>query len=214
MSKIILTPTEEEFCNSGNGEAINKIYKLGDKEISGTISHYSVGPLRILTHVLKKEKIDFKVLKNSGDLWKIKQIILDDKYAEFVELALKEIMEYRCADELGNGFVEIIRQLPFKQLMETSDLIMNYGIKSEKQKKRDELARELAWDKHNSLNRSIGLNKINIEYKEPIIISPEEPEKRKHLIYTSARGGYNIKTMEFYDKTKDHFCYRDSNKWD
>ncbi len=214
MSKIILTPIEEEFCNRGNGEGINKIYMLGDKEISGTISHYSVGPLRILSHILKNENIEFDLSINSDDLWKITQIILDDKYAEYVELVLKEIMEYRCAVELGNGFKEIIRQLPFEQSMNTSDLIMNYGIKSEKQKQADERESSIEWERHNAFNRSIGLGEIRGDFSSSTTISLKEPEKRKHLIYKSARGGYNIKTLSYCDSSLDHYCYMDSRKWD
>lgn len=214
MSKIILTPIEEEFCNRRNGEAVNKIYMLGDKEISGTISHYSVGPLRILSHILKKANIEFDLLINYDDLWKIKQIILDDKYAEYVELALKEVMEYRCAVELGNGYKEIIRQLPFEQLISTSNLIMNYGNKSEKQKQADEKESSIAWERHNLFNRSIELGEICGDFNSSTTISLEEPEKRKHLIYKSVRGGYNIKTLGYCDSSLDHYCYRDSGKWD
>lgn len=214
MSKITLTPIKLESSKNEHKEGINKIYMLGDKEINGIISHYSVEPLRILSHLLKKEQIEYQIETTNSDLWKVEKITMEDKYAEYIEIALKEIMEYRCAFELASGYKEIIRQLPFEEAMRVSNLIMNYGIKSESQKQNDELRSELEWANHNMFNRSIGLRDIQIEETESIIIPTEEKEKRKHLIYTSARGGYNIKTLGYNDSTLDHYCYRDSGKWD
>lgn len=196
----ILKTTEEEFRNHGNGKPINKIYLLDNQEIEGTISHYSVGPLRLLTYVLDTKGIKYNMNIEGSNPWKIQSIEFDQSHSLFIEQALKEVMEYRCAVELGNEYEKIIRQLPFEVAMETSQIIMQYGkAKSSKKEKIANL---------NSLNYS------NLILNNAILIPENEPQKRKHLIYPSARGGYNIKTLGYDDDNLDNYCYTDSKKWD
>ena len=126
MSQISLIPKYEEKCGFCNGEAVSKIYLIEGEEISGIISPYSVAPLRILTYIMGKKGINFKTEINGNDPWQITQILLDEKYANYVKVALQEIMEYRCSYELGNQYEEIIRQLPFEVTMQTSQNIMNF----------------------------------------------------------------------------------------
>lgn len=48
---------------------------------------------------------------------------------------------------------------------------------------------------------------------DQLTISKDEPQKRLHLIYRSARGGYNIKTQTYEDSCLDHYCFYDSQRW-
>ena len=58
-------------------------------------------------------------------------------------------------------------------------------------------------------------NNGNLNYIDDIlVISSDEPLKRRHLIYRSGRGGYNIKTQEYRDSSLDHYCFTDSHTWD
>lgn len=212
MSQILLIPKHEEQCGFCNGEAVSKIYTLDGEEISGIISPYSVAPLRILTHIMAKKGIDFKTEINGNDPWQITQILLDDKYADYVKVALKEIMEYRCAYELGNQFEEIIRQLPFEIAMQTSQNIMNFGKSYEEHSKDLELSSK-EWLRHN-MQLGYFSDKNPNETIDNIIIPDENPVLRKHLIYKSTRGGYNIKTKGYSDSSLDHYCFIDSKKWD
>ena len=130
-------------------------------------------------------------------------------------------MEYRCHPEYDLDWNNIIRQLPFEVLMKTSDAIMNYDKNLE-----DDLADRIESDER---WRAIASN-VRSEWGESYakiyengnpnntfdntMISKDEPQKRKHLIYRSARGGYNIKTQTYEDSSLDHYCYYDSHRWD
>lgn len=212
MSQILLIPKYEEKCGFCNGEAVSKTYLLDGEEISGIISPYSVAPLRILTYIMTKKGISFKTEINGNDPWQITQILLDDKYADYVKAALKEIMEYRCAYELGGQFEEIIRQLPFEVAMQTSENIMNFG-KCNEQRNKDLKISSGEWLKHNTTLDCYSDENTN-ETKNNIIISDENPVLRKHLVYKSTRGGYNIKTKGYSDSSLDHYCFVDSKRWD
>jgi len=53
----------------------------------------------------------------------------------------------------------------------------------------------------------------------PIKIAIEESDKlialgKKHAIYASARGGYNIKVRDYRNGILDQYCYYDSKMWD
>lgn len=212
MSQISLIPKYEEKCGWSNGEAVAKIYSIEGEEISGVISPYSVAPLRILTYMMKQKGIDFKTVINGDDPWQITQILLDDKYANYVKVALQEIMEYRCSYELGGQFEEIIRQLPFEVAMQTSQNIMNFG-KPQAEHNRDLVISAQKWAGY---NRELGRfsNENPNDTKDNITISRNNPVLRKHLIYKSSRGGYNIKTKGYSDSSLDHYCFVSSQKWD
>ncbi len=195
-----------------NGKAVSKIYTIEGIEIAGEISPYSVAPLRILTYLLNQKGINFQVQTNNNNPWEITQILLDDKYAEYVKVALKEIMEYRCSHELGNEYEEIIRQLPFEVAMRTSQNIMDFG-KSQEEHNKDMRISSIRWEKYNMMLGRYSFENPN-ETKDNITIPKDNPTLRKHLIYKSSRGGYNIKTKGYSDSSLDHYCYIDSGKWD
>ena len=130
-------------------------------------------------------------------------------------------MEYRCHPEYDLDWNNIIRQLPFEVLMRTSDNIMNFGKPAEEISS-DKYASKAAWRRIAAIQRA----EMGIYYDgyydngnpnntvDSLTISPEEPEKRIHLIYRSSRGGYNIKTQTYEDSSLDHYCFYDSHKWD
>lgn len=212
MSQISLIPKYEEKCGFRNGEAVSKIYLIEGEEISGVISPYSVAPLRILTYLMEKKGINFKAEIKENDPWQITQILLDEKYANYVKVALQEIMEYRCSYELGNQYEEIIRQLPFEVAMQTSQNIMNFG-KSQEEHSIDLRTSSNKWTEYNMMLGNLSDENPN-NTKDNIIISRNNPVLRKHLIYKSAHGGYNIKTKRYSDSSLDHHCFVDSHKWD
>lgn len=212
MSQISLIPKYEEKCGFCNGEAVSKIYLMEGQEISRIISPYSVAPLRILTYIMEKNGIDFKTEINGNDPWQITRILLDDKYANYVKVALQEIMEYRCSYELGNQYEEIIRQLPFEVAMRTSQNIMDFG-KSQEEHNNDLWISSKKWLEYNMMLGSFSSENPN-DTKDNITISNNNPVLRKHLIYKSTRGGYNIKTKGYSDSSLDHYCFIDSSKWD
>ena len=159
MSQVSLIPKQKEECGFCNGKEVSKIYLIGEEEISGIISPYSVAPLRILTYVMAKKGMNFKTEIHANDPWQITKILLEEKDVDYVKVALQEIMEYRCSYELGNQYKEIIRQLPFEAAMRTSQNILDF-------------------------------NKVSEEHDKSL---------RKHLIYKSVHGGYNIKTKGYSD---------------
>ena len=214
MSKIELVQVPLERPE-GYVAAIDMLYKMGETEIRGQISHYADSPLRLLMHVLNAKEIDFHALVHGNDPWAISHLTFDDKHAEYVKVALEEIMEYRCAVELGEGLegIEIIRQLPFEILMKTSDNIMNFG-KPANQIYEDRELSSIRWRGFKAIfgHPENGLNPDTTP--DNLVIPKEKPELRKHLIYKSARGGYNIKTKGYYDSSLTHYSYVDSNTWD
>lgn len=212
MSQISIIPKYKEQNGVSAGEPISKIYSIEGVEVAGEISSYSVAPLRILTYLLDQQKISYKVKTNNLDPWQITQILLDDKYAEYVQEALKEIMEYRCACELGKEYEEIIRQLPFEVAMKTSQNIMNFG-KTREEHREDKKLSFQKWGEYNAMVGRCSYNNPN-DTKDNLLIPKDQPALRKHLIYTSSRGGYNIKTKGYSDSTLDHYSFLDSKKWD
>lgn len=212
MSNILLRPKFEEKNGFRNGEPVTKIYLMEGEEIEGVISPYSVAPLRIFTYVLNRKGIDFQVQVNGGNPWEITELLLDERYALYVKSALPEIMEYCCSYELGNQYEKIIRQLPYEVAMRTSWNIMNFG-KSEVEHNQDLMESTMKWFEYNMLCGRYSSENPN-EENNNITISKEEPVLRKHLIYQSARGGYNIKTKGYCDSSLDHYCFMDSGKWD
>lgn len=212
MSFILLKPKYEEKMGLGAGEPVQKIYNMEGENIEGIISAYSVPPLRILAYVLQKKEIRFQTQIDGNDPWEITKILFDSKHAEFVKIALKEIMEYRCSYELDHNFEEIIRQLPFEIAMKTSEYIMNY----EKPYYRHNIDLVRSREKWALYNAMVGRNSCENpnDKKDNLIISKEEPTLRRHLIYKSSRGGYNIKTLGYNDSSLDHYSFLDSKKWD
>lgn len=212
MSQISLMPKYEESCGLCNGEPVSKIYLMEGEEISGIVSPYSVAPLRILTYLMEQQGIDFKTEINGNDPWQITQVLLDDKYADYVKVALQEIMEYRCAYELGDEYDEIVRQLPFEVAMRTSQNIMNFG-KSQDEHDRDMSISYGMWQVYNMMLGRYSCENPN-EAIDNITIPNDKPALRKHLVYKSTRGGYNIKTKGYCDSSLDHYSFLDSGKWD
>ena len=212
MSQISIIPKYKEQNGESCGDPVPKIYMIEGIEVVGEISPYSVAPLRILTYLLDRQRINYRVKTINGDPWQISQILLDDKYAEYVQEVLKEIMEYRCAYELGSEYAEIIRQLPFEIAMRTSQNIMNYG-KTREEHLEDKKLSFQKWGEYNAMAGRYSYNNPN-KSKDNVIISKDTPTLRKHLIYKSSRGGYNIKTKGYSDSTLDHYRFIDSGKWD
>jgi len=211
MSQIAIIPKYEETKRESSGGYISKIYTIDGVELEGEISRYSVGPLRILTYVLNQKGIEFQASVNKDDPWDITKILLDDKYAEYVKVALQETMEYRCSYELENEFEEIIRQLPFEVAMRTSQNIMNFG-KSLVEHDQDIRLSSMKWGEYNMMLGKLSYENPN-ETKDNIVIPHDNPILRKHLIYPSAHGGYNIKTKGYSDSSLDHYCFVDGRRW-
>lgn len=212
MSQIALMPKYAEECGVCNGEEVHKVYLMGGEEVSGVISPYSVAPLRILTYVMNQKGMDYKVTTNGADPWAITQILLDEKDADYVKIALQEIMEYRCSYELDDQCKEIIRQLPFEVAMRTSQNIMNFG-KSPEDHSKDMRISSLNWSDYGRMTGQWFMGNPS-EENYNLVIPSDAQELRKHLIYKSMRGGYNIKTKGYADSSLDHYCYIDSNRWD
>lgn len=206
MSKIMLMP-KTEIAVRGNKI---KVYSLGGMELGGEISGLSVEPLRILTHVLVRKNISCQIEVNNGDPWDIEKIYFDDKYAEVVKQQLEEIMIYRCSFDANRNFKEIIRQLPYEVAMRTSDNIMK-GKKDEEEHAKDLISSNYHWEMYNQIlgiggNSNPNNTVDNLEVKDSVL--------KKHLIYKSARGGYNIKTLGYSDSSLDHYSFIDSRSWD
>lgn len=212
MSQISIIPKYEERNGLSNSGPVLKIYTIGGIEVEGEISSFSVAPLRILTYLLGQKGIEFQVQTNNNNPWEITQILLDEEYAKYAAVALEEIMEYRCAHELAFDYGEIIRQLPFEVAMKTSQNIMNFG-KSKKEHDDDLRISSLKWGEYNMLFGKHTCENPNGTI-DNITIPEDKKILRKHLIYESSRGGYNIKTRGYSDSSLDHHCYFDSRKWD
>jgi len=199
MSKILLIPKYEEKNGGCNGQPLQKIYMMEGTEIVGQVSPYAVAPLRILAYILKTKGIDYQVMLNDTDPWAITQMQIAENDADFVKVALEEIMKYRCAFELGNGYENIIRQLPFAIAMQTSEAMIPFPVSPHERKNYDAIVND----------------EENIFHVDPPReISKDQLVLKKHMIYTSARGGYNIKTKGYDDRSLNHYCYTDSRTWD
>lgn len=212
MGKIALIPKFPEINGSGKGEPIDKVYTMEGVEVSGQVNSYAVAPLRILSHVLETKGIQYQATINGDSPWSISELVFDDKNADFIKVALEEIMEYRCAVDLDVSYEEIIRQLPFEVAMRTSDNIMAFG-KPKDQQFMDQMYSERRWK---ALNEIFGYHldgNFDAEV-DNLEIPKDEPVLRKHLIYTSARGGYNIKTKGYADSSLTHYSLFDSKEYD
>ena len=128
---------------------------------------------------------------------------------------IKEIMEYRCCPECDFNWTDIIRQLPYEVMLQVSNAIMNYG-KEPSQHSLDVVYSNTQWNFYSFMARRQGINIDGNpnEIDDQLIIPKDEPHKRKHLIYKSMRGGYNIKTQNYRDSSMDHYCWLDSRSWD
>ncbi len=195
----------------GNGEIIRE-YTIDGIELNGKVSSESVPPLRILLYLLKRKGMDCEFITKDYDPWNITKIILDEKNAQYAKVALEEIMEYCCSYEADRQCKEIIRQLPFDVAMKTSLNIMNYG-KSLDEHNSDLLLSSQKWRQYNAMLGRYSDSNPN-DTIDNLVIPKEEPQLRKHLIYKSSRGGYNIKTKGYSDSSLDHYCFVDTGKWD
>lgn len=212
MSLVSIVPRFEEKNGIGAGDPIQKIYNMEGEEIEGIVSAYSVAPLRILTYLLQKKGIKFQTQTDGNNPWKITQLLFDEDNADFVKEALKEIMEYRCSPELDHHFEEIIRQLPFEVAMQVSQHIVDQSRKIHKEPPFAFTITNL--ERAPFLDEQV-TGEMKDEYYESDFFVPERQlVLRKHLIYQSSRGGYNIKTRGYKDSSLDHYCYIDSNMWD
>lgn len=205
---IVIKPVEKTI-SSGTA-----IYLIGEKEVSREIYSMGVNPLRVLLYLFNKKNIKYQVKTQLDNVNSTIEITIDQKDAELTKLMLEEILEYRFSKEAADNSKEIIRQLPFKLLMQTSDNIMNFG-KSEADHARDMQNSRAQWAIYNPMIEKAFLGDQNPnKTKDSIQIPKKELVLRKHAIYTSARGGYNIKTLGYSDSSLDHYCFMDSRRWD
>lgn len=68
-------------------------------------------------------------------------------------------------------------------------------------------------------NKSADIGRCEILRQLPMKVAIEESDKlialgKKHAIYSSARGGYNIKVHDYTNSSLDRYCYYDSGMWD
>lgn len=220
MGEIVVKHIANEEVNDKH-RYVESVFTIDGKEVIGHVDGMSLNPLRFLEYALVKKGIKIKKLIDGNNPWDIEELRIEYKEYEEIERLLKEIMEYRCHPEYDFDWQHIIRQLPFEVLMKTSDAIMNYGKSPEDiaidKFNSDRRWREIASNVRSELGESYARN---YESGNPngtideLTISKDEPLKRKHLIYRSARGGYNIKTQSYEDSSLDHYCYYDSQRWD
>ena len=220
MGEIVVKHIADEVVSDIH-TYVESVFTIDGKEIIGHVDRLSLNPLRFLDYILVQKGIRIKKLIDGNDPWNIEELRIECREYEEIERLLKEIMEYRCHPEYDLDWNNIIRQLPFEVLMKTSNAIMNYGKCPE----------DIAVDKYNSDRRwreiaSYVRSECGELYArkyengnpnatiDELTIPKDEPHKRKHLIYRSARGGYNIKIQSYEDSSLDHYCYYDSHIWD
>ena len=212
MEKTIIVPTKKIELND---IFVERAFMINGTEILGKVDKFSLNPLRILKHCLIEKGCNIQTTTVGNDPWNIQELQVEhDEAIEVAEL-LKEIMEYRCCCEADFKWTDIIRQLPFEIAMQVSDSIMNYG-KDEASISRDNQISETQWAYYAFTAKQMGLNIDGNpnEIDDCLIIPKDQPEKRKHLIYQSSRGGYNIKTQNYRDSSMDHYSWQDSQRWD
>lgn len=213
MEKIIIK--QLDIVSSENKRGVNKSYLINNEIVSGEVDRLAVEPLRILESLLIEKGLKIKKTIENNDPWNIKEMQIECEEYIAIDNIIKEIMEYRCCPEYRLKWTDIIRQLPYNIMMQVSNAIMNYG-KDAMQHQMDMSFSNAEWNYYSFMARQQGIsihgnpNEIN----DNIVISKDEPEMRKHLIYRSARGGYNIKTQNYRDSSMDHYCWIDSRKWD
>ena len=196
-------------------------FSIDGKEVVGRVDGAALNPLRFLEHELVKRGIQIKKLISSNDPWSIEELTIQYNEYEEIERLLTEIMDYRCHFEGDLDWNEIIRQLPFNMVMKVSDDIMNYGKDPntilDDIRKSDEIWRgfadEVRYTCGEEYARKYRFGNPN-ETEDILFIPKDEPQKRKHLIYRSSRGGYNIKTQSYNDRSVEHYCFHDSRSWD
>lgn len=220
MGEIVVKHITNEEVNDKHSY-VESVFTIDGKEVIGHVDRLSLNPLRFLEYALVKKGIKIKKLIDGNDPWDIEELRIEYKEYEEIERLLKEIMEYRCHPGYDLDWHKIIRQLPFEVLMKTSDAIMNYG-KSPEDIAFDKLISDRRWREIASNVRSEWGESYARDYEngnpngtiDELTISKDEPLKRKHLIYRSAHGGYNIKTQSYQDSSLDHYCFYDSHRWD
>ncbi len=220
MGEIVVKHIATEKINDKHCY-LEKAFSIDGKEVIGHVDRLSLNPLRFLEYALVQKGIKIKKLIDGNDPWNIEELRIECEEYEEIEKLLKEIMEYRCHPEYDLDWHNIIRQLPFEVLMKTSDAIMNYGKSPEdiaidklnSDRRWREIASNVRFEWGESYARKYEIGNPNGTIDE-LTISKDEPQKRKHLIYRSARGGYNIKTQSYEDSSLDHYCFYDSHRWD
>lgn len=218
MGTIIVKHIKDEELE---GKGKESIFTIEGKEVKGQVDRLSLNPLRFLEYALIQQGTKIKKLVNGDDPWNIEELRIESEAFGEIERLLLEIMEYRCHPEYDFKWENIIRQLPFDVLMKTSDAIMNYG-KNPEEIEVDKLASDMRWKEiarnvaseygYGLARRYANGNPNNTV--DSLTIPKNEPKKRLHLIYKSARGGYNIKTQTYEDSSLDHYCFYDSHRWD
>ncbi len=220
MGEMVIKHLATEKVNNKH-YYLEKAFSIDGKEVTGAVDSLSLNPLRFLEHALIQKEIKIKKLIDGNDPWNIEELRIEYNNYEEIEKLLKEIMEYRCHPEYDLKWKHIIRQLPYEVLMKTSDAIMNYG-KNPEDIAIDKLRSDRRWREIADHVRSEYGESYAIDYEngnpngtiDELTISKDEPQKRRHLIYKSARGGYNIKTLTYEDSSLDCYCYSDSRIWD
>lgn len=218
MGTIIVKHIKDEELE---GKGKESIFTIEGKEVKGQVDRLSLNPLRFLEYALIQQGTKVKKLVNGDDPWNIEELRIESEAFGEIERLLLEIMEYRCHPEYDFKWENIIRQLPFDVLMKTSDAIMNYGKNPEEievdkhasDMRWKEIARNVASEYGCGLARRYANGNPN-NTVDSLTIPKAEPKKRLHLIYKSARGGYNIKTQTYEDSSLDHYCFYDSHRWD
>ncbi len=220
MGEIVVKHITDELVNDKH-TYVESVFTIDGKEVIGQVDRLSLNPLRFLEYALVQKGIKIKKIIDENDPWNIEELRIECKEYEEIERLLKEIMEYRCHPEYDLKWKHIIRQLPYEVLMKTSDAIMNYG-KNPEDIAIDKLRSDRRWREIADHVRSEYGESYAIDYEngnpngtiDELTISKDEPQKRRHLIYKSARGGYNIKTLTYEDSSLDYYCYSDSHIWD
>lgn len=214
MDKVVIRLLDSER-NSVNTSIVEKRYLINDKILQGEVDIHAVEPLRILESLLVKKGIKIKKIIEGHNPWNIKELQIECEEYEMITNMINDIIEYRCCPEAKFNWTDIIRQLPYGVMLQVSNAIMNYG-KDPRQHKVDLEHSEREWEFYSFMARKQGINiKGNPnEINDQLTIPRDEPQKRKHLIYKSSRGGYNIKTQNYRDSSMDHYCWMDSETWD
>lgn len=214
MNKTIIEKLNDAK-NETNKRIVEKRYLINNEIVSGKVDISAVEPLRILESLLIKKGVKIKKTLEGYNPWNIKELQIDCEEFEMIKSVICEIMEYRCCPELEIKYSDIVRQLPYNIMLQVSNAIMNYG-KDPRQHIIDLEHSEREWDFYSFLSKKQGID-INgnpNEINDQLVVPKDEPQKRKHLIYKSSRGGYNIKTQNYRDSSMDHYCWMDSKQWD
>lgn len=222
MSNIVVKYiASDKVRDEHNHVYLERAFSIDGKEVTGNVDYQSLNPLRFLEDALVKKGIKIRKLVEGNDVWNIKELEIESQQYKEIENLLNEIMEYRCHPEFDLHWEQIIYQLPYDVLMRTSDNIMNYGKKAEEHFADLKISKRSwarAYDEvrymcgYEQAQKYLSDNPSGIV--DNYIISKDEPEKRKHLIYKSSHGGYNIKTRGYQDSSLAHYSFWDSNSWD